>query len=91
MDCPWCKGGPGGHEATCQVYSRNWKSSLATQREVTRLLRERETRWGTPIKPTYTPKVPTSEPSKPSKPPDTRSDVQKRFAAIAEELESSDD
>lgn len=79
MSCPWCKGGPGGHEATCQVYSRNWKSSLATQREVTRLLRESE---GTP----YTPKA-----SAAAKPLDTRSDVQKRFAAIAEELESSDD
>ena len=80
--CAWC-GSVGAHKADCKALARNYpRSSLSVQRDMTARIREEmeQTMYrGSP--------KPTVEPA----PKDTRTDVQKRFAAIAEELEESKD
>ena len=91
MECVWC-GSYGAHKPDCKALSRNYpKSSLSTQREMTRQLRaemdqkvERtyyEGDWNARSSPRQSPM--------PSPPKDTRTDLQKRFDAIAEELEEN--
>lgn len=88
--CPWCGGGGrGGHDPKCQVFSDNWKNSLDTQREVTRLLRKE---LGQETQPTNTVRAQRFTPYSVEEPPpeDKRTEVQKRFDAIAEEIAGGD-
>jgi hypothetical protein len=82
MECAWC-GGYGTHKPDCKALSRNYpKTSLGTQREMTQRLR---TEMDQKVERAYyrgSGRVTTTvEPPK-----DVRTDLQKRFDAIAEEL-----
>jgi hypothetical protein len=94
-ECVWCGGGigPGGHQPDCKALSRNYpRTSLGAQRDMTKQLRaemdktvERAYYQGSSIRlPMAEPKPPKSEPPK-----DVRTEMQKRFDAIAEELEEN--
>jgi hypothetical protein len=88
MECVWC-GGYGTHKPDCKALSRNYPpSSLRTQRDMTERLRvemdqtvERAYYRGSSASPQVI--------AKPEPPKDVRTDLQKRFDAIAEELEEN--
>jgi len=80
--CAYC-GSSSGHKAGCASLSRNYGSSLQTQRAMTDRLREEMDRNIDGAQPT---RAQLME-ERPVEPKDERTDVQKRFAAIAEELE----
>ena len=89
MECVWC-GGYGTHKPDCKALSRNYpRSSLSIQREMTQRLRSEMDKT---VERTYyegdwnarsSPRLP------PTPPKDERTDLQKRFDAIAEELEEN--
>ena len=88
-ECVWC-GSTGIHKPDCKALSRNWsKSSLSTQREMTQRLRSEMDRT---VERAYYQGTGSPSPSKlakPEPPKDERTDLQKRFDAIAEELEEN--
>jgi hypothetical protein len=89
-ECAWC-GSAGAHKPDCKALSRNYpRTSLGTQRAMTEALRAEMDRT---VESTYyqgsratarPPRLPKPEPPK-----DVRTDMQKRFDAIAEELEEN--
>ena len=95
MECVWC-GSYGTHKPDCKALSRNYpKSSLGTQREMTERLRSEMDRvqraayyqgsGGTgPVG-----FVGPAATARPEPPKDERTELQKRFDAIAEELEEN--
>ena len=95
MECVWC-GSYGTHKPDCKALSRNYpKSSLGTQREMTERLRSEMDRvqraayyqgsGGTgPVG-----FVGPAATARPEPPKDERTELQKRFDAIAEELDES--
>ena len=91
-ECAWC-GSTGAHKPDCKALSRNYpRTSLSVQREMTQQLRAemdkveaRAYTEGRIVQPSSFGGVyRTKEPPK-----DERTDLQKRFDAIAEELEEN--
>ena len=88
MECVWC-GSYGTHKPDCKALSRNYpKSSLGTQREMTQRLRFEMDRVETAAYYQGSGRV-TVRPAKSEPPKDVRTEMQKRFDAIAEELDES--
>ena len=93
MECVWC-GSYGAHKPDCKALSRNYpRSSLGTQREMTERLRAEMDRT---VERTYYQgswatggAAKRAKLEKPAPPKDVRTDLQKRFDAIAEELEEN--
>ena len=94
-ECVWC-GSAGMHKPNCKALSQNYpRSSLGTQREMTERIRAemaqsvgrgyyqggRGYSQGTTMA--------TVKPAPSSPPKDVRTEMQKRFDAIAEELEET--
>ena len=85
MECVWC-GSYGTHKPDCKALSRNYpKSSLGTQREMTERLRSEMDRVQRAAYFVGSGTVTV----KPEPPKDERTEMQKRFDAIAEELDES--
>ena len=88
MECVWC-GGYGSHKPDCKALSRNYpvRSSLSTQREMTQRLRSEMDRVETATY--YRGSGMVTRTTVAPEPKDERTDLQKRFDAIAEELEEN--
>jgi hypothetical protein len=89
MECVWC-GGYGTHKPDCKAPSRNYpRTSLSTQRDMTNRLRLEMDRTVERAYYNGSGSPSPSKLSKPEPPKDERTDLQKRFDAIAEELEEN--
>jgi hypothetical protein len=86
MECAWC-GSYGAHKPDCKALSRNYpRTSLRTQRDMTAMLRAEMDQ---KVERTYYKGAAAAVTVKPEPPKDVRTDLQKRFDAIAEELDES--
>jgi hypothetical protein len=86
--CAWC-GSPGAHKPGCKALTAPYPvSSLTVQREMTLRMREEMDRVMYGSKAGGVGGSATTMTTNP-KPPDTRTEVQKRFDAIAEELKET--
>ena len=88
--CAWCGGIGREHKSDCKALYRKYKTSLDVQREMTERLRAEtnapQSWWITNKKITVSGDVPPQKVAVVQSSKDTRTEVQKRFAAIAEEL-----
>lgn len=90
-ECVWC-GSYGAHKPDCKALSRNYsKSSLSVQREMTERIRSQMDQVESTIYRGAAAAVKyrgAAVIAKPEPPKDMRTEMQKRFDAIAEELEN---